>query len=161
VFHLIRQMPRGEVPFSSLMFLSPTPPKLTRRSRLDHILLLILRGTVLCLLALGFTRPFWRQAAQVNFDDVERRRIAVLVDTSATMRRGDLWVRAKALADEVIAGCQPGDQIAVFGFDTAARPVLGFAESAELDPARRRAVARARLEGLAPSWGATHLGQAL
>jgi hypothetical protein len=32
VFHLIRRSPRGEVPFSSLMFLSPTPPRLTRRS---------------------------------------------------------------------------------------------------------------------------------
>ena len=40
VFHLIRRSPRGEVPFSSLMFLSPTPPRLTRRSRLDHLLLL-------------------------------------------------------------------------------------------------------------------------
>ena len=44
VFHLIRRSPRGEVPFSSLMFLSPTPPRLTRRSRLDHWLLLLLAG---------------------------------------------------------------------------------------------------------------------
>ncbi len=43
VFHLIRRSPRGDVPFSSLMFLSPTPPSLTRRSRLDHWLLLLLR----------------------------------------------------------------------------------------------------------------------
>ena len=39
VFHLIRRSPRGEVPFSSLMFLSPTPPRLTRRSRLDQLAL--------------------------------------------------------------------------------------------------------------------------
>ncbi len=44
VFHLIRRSPRGEVPFSSLMFLSPSPPRLTRRSRLDNILLLLLRA---------------------------------------------------------------------------------------------------------------------
>ena len=44
VFHLIRRTPRGEVPFSSLMFLSPSPPRLTRRSRLDHLLLLLLRA---------------------------------------------------------------------------------------------------------------------
>ena len=44
VFHLIRRTPKGEVPFSSLMFLSPTPPRLTRRSRLDHWLLLLLAG---------------------------------------------------------------------------------------------------------------------
>ena len=44
VFHLIRRTPRGEVPFSSLMFLAPSPPRLTRRSRLDHWLLLLLAG---------------------------------------------------------------------------------------------------------------------
>ena len=64
VFHLIRRTPRGEVPFSSLMFLSPTPPRLTRRSRLDHLLLLLLRAAALCVLAFAFARPFLRQAAQ-------------------------------------------------------------------------------------------------
>ena len=69
VFHLIRRSPRGEVPFSSLIFLTPSPPRLTRRSRLDHILLLLLRALALCLLAFAFARPFLRQQAQ----QVERR----------------------------------------------------------------------------------------
>src|SRR6185437_16475493 len=75
VFHLIRRSPRGDVPFSSLMFLSPTPPRLTRRSRLNNILLLLLRAAALCLLAFAFTRPFLRQAASMDFNNVERRRI--------------------------------------------------------------------------------------
>jgi Mg-chelatase subunit ChlD len=161
VFHLIRRTPRGEVPFSSLMFLSPSPPRLTRRSRLDHLLLLLLRATALCLLALAFTRPFWRQAAQLNSGDVERRRVALVIDTSASMRRGDLWTRAQALAVEAISACRPADQLAVFAFDASARPLLSFTESATLDPARRQAVARARVAQLAPGWGATHLGQSL
>lgn len=44
VFHLIRRTTKGEVPFSSLIFLSPSPPRLTRRSRLDQWLLLLLRA---------------------------------------------------------------------------------------------------------------------
>ena len=36
IFHLIRRSPRGQVVFSSLMFLSRSPPRLTRRSRLDQ-----------------------------------------------------------------------------------------------------------------------------
>ena len=91
IFHLIRRSPRGEVAFSSLMFLSPTPPRLTRRSRLDHLLLLLLRAAALCLLAFAFARPFMRQEARLDFADEGRRRIAVLIDTSASMRRGDLW----------------------------------------------------------------------
>src|SRR6185437_10014348 len=150
--------PRGEVPFSSLMFLSPTPPRLTRRSRLENWFLLLLRATALCLLAAAFARPFLREAARADFGDVGRRRIAVLIDTSASMRRGDLWPRAKALAAAAIADARPTDQLAVFAFDGSTRPLLGFSESRALDPAKREAVARAMLDGVSPTWGATRLG---
>lgn len=161
VFHLIRRTPRGEVPFSSLMFLSPSPPRLTRRSRLDHWLLLLLRAAALGLLAFAFARPFLRQAMQLDPGDVERRRVVLLIDTSASMRRGDLWPKAKAMARAVIDGCRPTDQLALFAFGATTRPLLGFDESATLDPARRRAVALAHLDRMAPTWEATHLGQAL
>ncbi len=161
VFHLIRRSPRGEVPFSSLMFLAPTPPRLTRRSRLDHLLLLLLRAAALCLLAFAFARPFLREAARLGFSDVERRRVAVLIDTSASMRRGDLWARALEMANKVIADRRPADQLAVFSFDVQTQPLLSFRESATLDAARRDAIAKAKLAQLAPSWGGTNLGQAL
>ena len=161
LFHLIRRTTRGEVPFSSLIFLSPSPPRLTRRSRLDNWFLLLLRALALALLALAFARPFLRQAAGLSLAEGERSRVAILIDTSASMRRGDLWVRAKAKAIEAVASCRPEDQLAVFAFDAATRPVLGFDESATLDPSRRQAVARALVERLSPSWGETHLGQAL
>jgi hypothetical protein len=161
VFHLIRRSPKGEVPFSSLMFLSPTPPRLTRRSRLDHWLLLLLRAAALGLLAFAFARPFFRQAASLDFGDRQERRIALLIDTSASMRRADLWPRAQALAGQVLSDCRPTDQVAVFAFDRTFRPLLTFHESATLDPGRRQSIARGLLARLAPTWGATNLGQAL
>ncbi len=161
IFHLIRRSPKGEVPFSSLMFLSPTPPRLTRRSRLDNWLLLLLRAAALSLLAFAFARPFLRQAAHLDFGDVAQRRIALVIDTSASMRRGDLWPRAQALAGQVLDDCRPTDQLAVFAFDANFRPLLSFHESATLDPARRQAVARAIIERLAPTWSGTNLGQGL
>jgi Aerotolerance regulator N-terminal/von Willebrand factor type A domain len=161
VFHLIRRSPKGDVPFSSLMFLSPTPPRLTRRSRLDHLLLLLLRAAALCLLAFAFAKPFLRQAARLDFGDVDQRRIALLVDTSASMRRGDLWPRAQAMARQVVLECRPTDQLAVFGFDATSRPLLGFHESMTMDSAQRQSTALAVLDGMAPTWGATDLGQAL
>lgn len=162
VFHLIRRSPRGEVPFSSLMFLSPTPPRLTRRSRLDHWLLLLLRATALGLLAFAFARPFLREEAlRADPGEGERRRLAVLIDTSASLRRGDLWTRSKALASRAIDEARPGDELAVLAFDRTTRPLLSFAESSTLDPARRAAVARARLDQAEPTWAATDLGQAL
>jgi Aerotolerance regulator N-terminal/von Willebrand factor type A domain len=161
VFHLIRRTTKGEVPFSSLIFLSPSPPRLTRRHRLEHWFLLLLRATALCLLAVAFARPFLRQASGMSLGETEQRRVALLIDTSASMRRGDLWAKAKTRVDEAIDAIGPGDQLAVFAFDAAWRNVLRFDESATLDPARRHAVARALVERITPSWGATHLGQAL
>ena len=43
VFHLVRRSSREKMVFSSLMFLKPTPPRMTRRNRLEHIFLLLLR----------------------------------------------------------------------------------------------------------------------
>src|SRR6266581_2384211 len=80
VFHLIRRTTRERTPFSSLMFLSPSPPRLTRRSRLEHILLLLLRCAIICLLALGFARPFLKKALPPAPPSAARR-LLLLVDT--------------------------------------------------------------------------------
>ena len=90
IFHLIRRTTKDRTVFSSLMFLLPTPPRLTRRSRLEHILLLVLRCLVLCLLAFGFARPFIKKAISDDAPTGAARRIVVLVDSSASMRRANL-----------------------------------------------------------------------
>jgi hypothetical protein len=161
LFHLIRRTPRGEIPFSSLMFLSPSPPRITRRSRIEHWLLLALRGLALVLLALAFSRPFWRQPAQAGDTDPNQHRVAIVVDTSASMRRGDLWKQAVRAVDEAIAACQPQDQIAVLACDETLRPIASFEDLAQVPPQQRRAVVADRLDGMSPSWAGTHLGQAL
>jgi hypothetical protein len=161
IFHLIRRTPRGEVPFSSLLFLTPTPPRLTRRSRLDQWLLLILRAAALVLLAIAFMRPFLRQESLASAGEARGKRVAVLIDTSASMRRADLLPRARALAEQAVGESAPSDRLAVFAFDKSLHPLIGFDESATLDPARRQAIASSRLSSLQPSWRSTDLGRAL
>ena len=161
VFHLIRRTPQGEAPFSSLMFLSPSPPRITRRSRVEHWLLLALRGLALALLAAAFARPFWREAAQANAGDERSRRIAIVVDTSASMRRSDLWAQAVVRVQDALAECRPQDEVGVFACDETLRPIAGFEDLAQVDPGRRGEVVMSRLEKIEPSWAATHLGQGL
>lgn len=161
LLHLIRRTPRGELPFSSLMFLAPSPPRLTRRSRLEHLGLLLLRALALALLAAAFMRPFLRKPVMLDLSEADQRRVLILVDTSASMRRGDAWERARAQATAVIDASRPGDQLALVGFDAVTRPLLGFDESLTLDPVNRRAVAKGRLNELSPGWNTTNLGQAL
>ena len=43
LFHLIRRTTREVTPFSTLMFLTPSPPRITKRSRLENLWLLLLR----------------------------------------------------------------------------------------------------------------------
>ncbi|VTR96225.1 N-terminal double-transmembrane domain-containing protein OS=Singulisphaera acidiphila (strain ATCC BAA-1392 / DSM 18658 / VKM B-2454 / MOB10) GN=Sinac_0403 PE=4 SV=1: BatA: VWA_2 [Gemmata massiliana] len=160
VFHLIRRRPKDEVPFSSLMFLSPSPPPPASRRRLDQVLLLLLRASALILLGLAFMRPFFRQEAAAAGGE-QGNCVVVLIDTSASMRRGDLWARAVAHADAVLADCKPTDRVAVYAFDRTVRPVLGFTESDHLEPHQRAVVARERVGRLTPTWGGTELGRAL
>lgn len=162
LFHLIQRSPRHEVPFSSLMFLSPSPPRITRRSRLEHLLLLTLRGLALILLALAFARPFLRQQVPADgLDDRAGRLVSILVDTSASMQRGDLWQQAVAAIDQTVEECRPQDRMQLFAFSDKLIQVAGQAELAQVDPARRRAFVAERVKDLRPTWAGTHLGQAL
>jgi hypothetical protein len=161
VFHLIRRAPSGQREFSSLMFLKASPPRLTRRSRLDHLLLLLLRALAIVLLAVAFMRPYWRAAEDLSIDSVRARRVAILVDTSASMRRGNLWSQAKDEVDAVLGGLEPVDDVALFTFDDVVRPMVGFDEADKMDAERKAALVRGRLAELGPSWASTDLGTAL
>ena len=143
------------------MFLSPSPPRITRRSRIEHWLLLALRGLALALLAMAFARPFLRHAAQANDADANQQRVAIVVDTSASMRRGNLWEQAVAAVDAAVAACRPVDQIGVYACDESLRPIASSDDLGQIPAPQRRAVVAERLKAMEPSWSATYLGQGL
>jgi hypothetical protein len=161
IYHLIRRTTRERTVFSSLMFLLPSPPRLSKRSRLEHILLLLLRCLALALLALGFARPFFRQAPLADPTAAQPRRVVVLVDTSASMRRTGVWAAAREQAEAALRGLSPTDQAAVLLFDREARSLVTFEEWNRSLPGERVALAASRLDATASGWGGTHLGNAL
>jgi hypothetical protein len=161
IFHLIRRTTREKLPFSSLMFLMPTPPKLTRRNRLDNIFLLLLRCLVLLLLALGFARPFLQKGSSMNQNPGMGRQILVLLDKSASMQREELWSRATARALETVGRASPLDELAVVAFDRGAERVVAFEEWNSWPAAERGSRTAQRIRELKPGWGATGTGTAL
>ncbi len=161
LYHLVRRTTREKAIFSSLMFLLPSPPRLSKRHRFEHILLLILRCLALALLALGFSRPFLRQAPVDDPTAAQPKRIVVLVDTSASMRREGVWAAARSRAEAVLRRAGPADQVAVFPFDRKASALVSFEDWNRAAPGDRVALAVGRLAILAPSWEGTHLGNAL
>jgi hypothetical protein len=159
-FHLIRRTTRERRIFSSLIFLLPSPPRLTRRSRLEHILLLLLRCAVLCLLAIGFARPFLKQSVTPP-PAAASRRVVVLVDASASMRRANLWADARDRAEAVMRKAGPADQVALFTFDRQLNPVMTFEQWNAAAVGERAALAAQKLAGVRPGWGGTQAGNAL
>jgi len=160
LFHLIRRTTRERTPFSSLMFLLPSPPRLTRRSRLEHIFLLVLRCAALCLLTLGFARPFFKDPVLPDQGEGGKR-LLLLLDTSASMRRATLWPDARAQAQAVLRKTTPADQVSVYAFDRQLTPLMTFEEWNAAAPGERAAQAVSKIAAAAPGWSATHLGNAL
>jgi hypothetical protein len=161
VFHLIRRTTRERTRFSSLMFLHSTPPRLTRRNRLEHLLLLVLRCLALVLLAAGFARPFFRHQSPQPPAGGPAKKLLVLLDTSASMRRQGLWPQAVAQVEAVLRDTAPADEVALFAFDRQSRPLVSFEQWRSTPPADRLALAKQRLAGAAPGWSGTGLDQAL
>ncbi len=161
LFHLWRRTPRGRREFSTLMFLSPSPPRVTSRSRVEHWLLLMLRGAVLLLLAFAFARPLWRTATSEPEQASDEELVAVLVDTSASLRRDGAWSELMAQLGASVSTLPTTATVGLFAFDDRWRSVADFTELKSLEAGARRELVTARLKELKPTWGGTNLGEAL
>lgn len=161
VFHLIRRAARERMPFSSLMFLRATPPRVTRRRKLEHPWLLALRCLALIFLATAFARPFFRHDIAMPTSPDEARQIVLLVDTSASMRRAGLWEKARAVAESYLEKATPADRFAIMTFDRQPRTLVSFADWSSWSPGQRATLARERLAAVQPGWMNTQLGLAL
>lgn len=161
LFHLIRRTTREKTDFSSVMFLQPTPPRVTKRSRIENWLLLLLRCGVILLIAFGFARPFLPQSVLPATTTAPGRQMVILLDTSASMRRDGLWDAAKEEVSALLKDAKPADEIALMAFDAGARTLLTLDEWNKTPLDERRTAAEQRLATLQPGWNATHLGTAL
>jgi Aerotolerance regulator N-terminal len=161
IFHLIRRTTREKTPFSTLMFLEPTPPRITRRSRLENLWLLLLRCIVIGLLATAFARPFFRQKATGATSFTGRQRAVILIDTSASLRREGAWAEAVKKAGERIHKADSGDELALAAFDRSVRPLMTFEDWSRLQPDERMEIATQRLSTVTPTWFGTQLDAAM
>jgi len=161
LYHLVRRATRERVRFSSLLFLEPSPPRVSHRHRVEHWLLLLLRCFALLVLALGFARPFLPESPAADPSATPPRRVVVLLDRSASMRREGLWEDARARVRTLLERAAPSDQVALVVFDRSVETLLDFRAWNQAAPSERRALAEGRLAALQPGWAGTQLGRAL
>ena len=160
LLHLRRRPPKDRVVFSSLMFLDPQTPQRKRRNKLENLILLALRCLALLLLALLFSRPFFRDPDALAGANQGAVRV-ILVDRSASMQRDGMWDAAVEQAKAALTSAKPEDQLALLAFDANAETLLSFDEWRELPPISRQATASENLEKSGAGWKKTALDAAL
>lgn len=162
VLHLVRRSSRERTSFSSLMFLRPVPPTLTRRSRLEDLLLLFLRCALLVLLGVAFARPFWKVGGEEGVaGPAAVREVVVLLDTSASMRREGLWQGALERLERVASDLMPADGLSVWLFDREVRSLVDSESWLAVPAADRPSWLRGRVRDVAPGWGGSYLDLAM
>lgn len=160
VFHLVRRRPKEKITFSTLMFLDPAPPRLTRSSQIDHWVLLLLRAAALLLVAAAFSRPYWDSPMAASSSQSGIRRV-LLMDTSASMRRDGMLDAAKERAAEWIRKTSNSDIISVYAFHEQVEPLFSLSESLDSKEGQRQTLAIQSLDRLKPTWFAADLTKAI
>lgn len=161
VFHLIRRTTPERRVFSSLMFLQPSPPRLARRHRLEHLVLLLLRCAALALLGLAFARPYFSSPRVVEPLNSQPRRTLILVDTSASMRREGVWAAAKDAVQRRLREAAPADEYAIFTFDRSTHSIVSFDDWKRTPASEHVGLALRRMAEISPGWSSTYMGAAL
>jgi Aerotolerance regulator N-terminal/von Willebrand factor type A domain len=157
LLHLLRQHARNVQPFSSLMFLRATPPRMQPKTRVENLPLLLLRCLALILLAIAFARPLWQGLDLITTE--QKGRTLILLDTSASMNRSGLWDQAMKHLDEAVA--DPEQRVALVAFDRTLRPLLTFEDWAGQPPSARVELARTRARNITPGSAGSDIGLAL
>jgi len=160
ILHMIRRHTRKRITFSSLMFLRTSIPRFKNRTRLENIFLLVLRCIIICLLAFAFSRPFFPRETPPRRVSL-RKRIVLLIDTSASMRRAGLWNQAINEIQSILNDVSQSDRVCVMSFDQSTNTLLGFEQWESLDPAKRVSMITELISELSPGWALTNLGNAL
>jgi len=115
IIHQIRRPEREPVKFSSLLFIPNIQKEVIERKRIQHILLMLMRMAALALLAIAFTRPYWKAPAMASGNEGPIRHF-VLLDTSYSMGVGDSFAKAKAEALSVVASAKDGELVGFMSF---------------------------------------------
>ncbi|MBH53759.1 MAG: hypothetical protein CMI18_05365 [Opitutaceae bacterium] len=161
IFHLIRRATRDRIQFSSTEFLRASPPRLQKKSKLQHLWLLLLRCLILALLTFGFSRPFFKQDIPVFPIDSEMKHTVLLLDESASMKRSGKWQAAKTQLINWVEENETDRQISVLGISDRIFPILSQELWLKTAPSERIALLKTVLQNREPNWGPTHMDTGL
>lgn len=148
IVHLTHKQKADVLRFPSLMFVRQIPYRSTRKQRIRHWFLLLLRSLAIILIAAAFARPFMERDPAALPRGVGARELVILLDRSYSMGYQGRWAPAVRAATELLDGVQNGDHVTLVLFDERADAIR--AQDGDLLPLR------AALTGAKPGSLATH-----
>ncbi len=161
ILHLFRRTPAVRMPFSIVRFLTPSLPTTTRRSRLEHWPLMLLRMLAVLLIALAFARPFQRMSIDRQEAASSADRIAILIDASASMRRDGLRDAVTAELRQVADTFDDQDIVSIATFSETMRYLVTADEWKQTEPAGRAALIERAITSYEPDWLTTRTAAAM
>jgi uncharacterized membrane protein len=150
--HLVRRTRARKIEFPALTFVRQVPQRTIRRRTFRNLLLLALRCLALLLIVLAFTRPFFTRRAAAR-DNGAAGATVILIDSSLSMRREQMFSNAIARAGSIIDEAHNDESLALFAFGSRYELVSRFT----IDKARLRST----LKTLKAGWEGTDYEQAL
>jgi hypothetical protein len=150
--HLVRRTRARKLEFPALVFIRQVPQRTIRRRTLRNLLLLILRCLAILLIVLAFTRPFFTGRSRAKESDSAGATV-VLVDSSLSMSREQIFPAALQRAESVIDEARNDERLALLTFGSRYDVISRFTSD--------KAKLRSGLRGLNPGWEATDYEQAL
>ncbi|MCA9065124.1 MAG: BatA domain-containing protein [Planctomycetaceae bacterium] len=161
VLHMLRRSPSQMQEFSLVRFLRPSLPKMTKRSRIEHWPLLLLRILALLLIGVAFARPFQRIAMSLLASRGDGDRIAILLDASASMRRDgirDQLIQQLRRATEELSD---RDVVSISQYSRSVKTLLSAEEWARTEPSARSALIEQVIKEYEPDWMDTRTAAAM
>lgn len=158
ILHFIQSRRTTCVPFSTIRFLKLAESKSSRRIRMEHFILWLLRTLLLLLLAAAFAMPMLRTKNLGSFLGRAHRDVAIVIDMSYSMNyvtgRETVWDKAIEAAVAVVEGLSDQDRLCVFLADENGTPLIE-----QLSGDREAAIGR--LKDLRPGTTSSRLGPAV
>src|SRR5687767_15081395 len=117
IVHLTHKEKQEVQRFPSLMFVRQIPYRSTRKQRIRHWFLLLLRALAVILIAAAFARPFMERDPAALPRGVGARELVILLDRSYSMGYQGRWAPAVRAATEALDGVQNADHATLVLFD--------------------------------------------
>lgn len=161
VLHMLRRAPTSQMSFSIVRFLKPSRPKMTKRSKIEHWPLMLLRMLALILIGLAFARPFLREVIPSDVVTDSGDAVTILIDRSASMRRDGIRDSVIEAVNAVVADLGSTDLLSVVTFSNTSVRLVDFDTWATADSAERSVMIDDLLEAYEPDWMHTATGSAM